>query len=624
MEIGLALGIAAPLTRFDDGGLPGGGGVEPPPPASLAARRMTDAAWSWHQQRSVLHDPARGRVYAGLTSLQAATGTPGTQWIGEFDAATGAALARHAVGSGYVADDHIAPALWIRDGRLICALAGHNDAAEVKLAWAAGTDPAGLGPFTVKDGLSGLTTYAQFFETGGALHLATRVGVSEWRVWRNTAGGDPAAWGSSASLVTSAGQTYMAARGLSDRLAMVLWDHPTLAGASRGLIRIAERADPMAGSVAQETAAVLYTPPAGGSSRVLSVDAGATQILYATFTVGAEPAAYRLARLSGTDRTDPAHWTHEDLGITTQRAFWADSEYVAGGDLAPATGQGSALWLGWCTPDIWHDRLEYWSRPDPASGWTRQVVAEADRQMVRPLAVPGPAGPMALVQTLYGYTDYRGWEIDALCLPLPAAQDFYPNQRWTGAAERRDDFAAPDGTALAGRTAVTGGAWTVLAGTPALTAARARRGGTGVELARLGADLGVDQRVAGLVHCASSSGSAFLLGRVAASGQDFVQFGLSDSGASGRGVYLHEMVAGAAQQRGFWAVASVAANEKLRLVLEIEGTVARGYVNDVLRITASLGTVAAAGGAGIRFTGGGTTTGFHIDEFGARSLPAPG
>lgn len=121
-------------------------------------------------------------------------------------------LTRHLMNTGYVADDHNAPALWITGGRLVCGLSGHNDSSSVKFARSSDTNPANMGAFTSVGSGGGITTYIQFLQIGAVLHAATRTGVDAWRVFANAAGGDPAAWGSSSALVTSGGQTYMAGR----------------------------------------------------------------------------------------------------------------------------------------------------------------------------------------------------------------------------------------------------------------------------------------------------------------------------------------------------------------------------------------------------------------------------
>lgn len=623
MQIAISLGFGAAG--------PGGAGEAPPEmsptlpatlpaalSAALSARVAADSAWSWHIQKTAVFDAARGRIYAGAVSFKGATGTAGSQWILEFDAADGAFLGRHLVHAGFAADDHNAPALYLLGGRLIVGCCGHGDSAGVRMYRAASSDPATLGPATVLDSDGESTTYVQFWEIGGTLYAGTRATGNHWRVWRNAAGGDPAQWGDNHLLLNSASQCYMAARATPAGVAMVLWDHPT-GGAEAGVIGLVEIADPMAAPTITTTAApALFAPPAGTSSRVLSVNDDCTQIAYGRFTLGEEPCSYHLARLTGSDRANPAHWTHEALGITTQRAYYPDSAYVAGVELAGAGAEASALWLGYCSPTIYENRLEYWSRPGPQAAWERVVVAEGDRQMIRPIVPWGAPAGMALVAQIMAYASFTDLEADALLIPEPVPQAFFPNLRWPGQPLCRDRFATPG--ALAGRAADLGGSWTVLSGAPAVTAGALHGSGSAEEVALLGPALSGDVTAACLVQVAGTTGSGYLVLRAAADGGDML---MARYNVQAQAWQLYARVAGSASLLGSSA-AAMAAGHVARLVLTLSGTDCRLLVNDSVRITAPLpAALQGAGHVGVRFLGGGAAEGVHLRQLGVSAPEAP-
>lgn len=615
MEISLAIGPGAGVFPVDTAGAP----IAPEPPeepgspaAAFAARVAPDAAWSWHLQKTAVFDAVRNRVYSGAASMKASTGVVGSQWILEFDGATGACITRHPVNTGYVADDHNAPALWIEGGRLVVALAGHNDAAHVKVARSSDTNPANLGAFTTLTHgtvLNEVVTYAQIVKLGADLYLMTRVGVTKWAVWKNGAGGDPAAWGAPVGIVTSAGQTYMAARSTGATLAAILWDHPTGGSANQGLIRVAEWADPMAGAVAQESAAVLYTPAAGESTRVLSVNDDCTQVAYAKFTSGAQPASYHLARLTGADRTNAAHWTHEALGITTQRAFWPDSEYIAGVELAGSGATATGAWVAWADPDLYHGHLEHWTRPDAGAAWVKTLIGRSQKQLVRPIVPHAAPRPMALVQSLQAYTDFTTWEIDAFLVPEVARQQFLPSVRFPGTITREDAFADMAPSALLSARA----GWSIIEGADFAKNASDGRiyRTTAVNTAALmgAGTVGPDLTISMIARVAANGtrGTCYCLARWQ-DGANHVQCGVNSNGA----LVVYEVIAGVATLRATGANNTFAIGNQVPMAFEIAGDQVRGYLNGSLQVTATLTTHLAAGRVGIRNTG----AGYGIGDFG--------
>lgn len=594
-------------------------------PAAFANRVVSDAAWSWHLQKTAIYDATRKRIYCGAVSILPGTGAVGAQWVLEFDGLTGAYLTRHLVNSGYIADDHNAPALWIEGGRLLCGLCGHDEANEVKLARSTDTNPANLGAFTTYASRIGATTYSQFIKIGSTLYFAYRDTITDWTVLKNTAGGDPAQWTTPTALITASAQTYGAMRSTGASLAMLLWDHPTNPGSTRGYIKVAEKPDPMVGGVvSQATAVVLYTPPgASDSSRVLSVNDDATQFIYAKFVVGAEAATYHLARLTGASRTTPADWTHEDLGITTANAFYASSEYIAGGELIGSGAAATDMWVAYST-DAGHHFLERWTRASSADAWTKTRLAQSDRFMARPLSVFGAPEPMALVQDQKAYTSFTAFEMNAFTIVSNAPSDFgfFPNPGYPGELLTLDRFDAADGTLLSAHPSDDGTAWSVVSGAPAITSKRARFGGTGTAVAYLNKSVPADAVVAGQIVTVSAAGSSYIILRGDGTDQNFVQVGLNNAGAQGRGLYVHEFIGGTANLIANYGISTFAAGSLYRFVIEITGQQISVKVNGVERMTGTLASVLATGKIGIRTAGGGAALGFHIDDLGALDLAA--
>ncbi|MGR3540528.1 MAG: hypothetical protein ACU0BS_03765 [Hasllibacter sp.] len=418
----------------------------PPPPAAVTAqRRMAeDRVWSWPLEPRALRDPVRGRVYSGAVRM-----ADGAQTLEEWDAATGEHLASHVVGTGLAPDDHNAPQAIIDGaGRLAIAYAPHNDAGSIRTRRSTDTDPANLGPEDSRT-VGGNASYALLHVGPWGISALTRVSNGVWNITRD-AGGDVTALGSAATFLDGAGQPYVSGVAVGDRIWLLSYAHATKSsgGAERGRIRVLslDPADPAPGGVphAHEGLPLLYDPAAkpplsGGTwksahntARVLSVNDDFTAFAFATFQTTGDDASvgdthgdqrYYLARMTGTDRADPAHWTFEDLGAATHGSFWRPSHYVAGVELIGRGAEVTGLWLAREDAVTRRSFLEHWARADAASAWTRTPIMDGPRVLARP-SQPRGAAPFALVQELAGYVKFdRPMAARAHAVPGPQAVD---------------------------------------------------------------------------------------------------------------------------------------------------------------------------------------------------------
>lgn len=286
---------------------------------------------------------------------------------------------------------------------------------------------------------------------------------------------------------------------------------------------------------------MLYTPTGGGggpeSTRVLSVNEDCSQFAYIKFTVGAHPASHHLARLTGADRMNPAHWTHEDLGVTTTEAFYLALEYVAGVEVYGTGSAATSLWIAWKEADGRH-LLEHWSRPAAASPWVKQRILTSTRFAARPLAV---------VQDMARYTSFTSFAMNAFTVMRPDAEifDFYPTPQFPGTVQLRDRLEAVNGTALTAHTGVSGAGWLSMGtGTAQIDNGRLHMQNAGTLLVLAAPDLPAAVAITGRMRCLSAASYGYLVGRCDGTPQNFVQWGMHPSGPSGAGLYLYEFVGG--------------------------------------------------------------------------------
>ncbi|MFA5580514.1 MAG: hypothetical protein WDA25_01015 [Paracoccaceae bacterium] len=598
---------------------------EPGDIALLNQRVALDAGWSWHIVEQAVYDSVRDRIYKGAVSIKPETGDAGAQWVLEFDGSTGAYLTRHLVNTGYIADDHNAPAVVIHDGRLIVGVAGHNDQSAIKMGWSTDTNPANLGEFVTLPTTSA-ATYVQFIVIGSSIYAFCRSGSYRWAGWQNTAGGDPAAWGSAVTMMDSEAQSYQAARSTGAAWAAILWDHPTQDNPNRGKIMVAEKGNPLAApAVDINQAPVLYTPEPGTSARVLSVNEDCTQFLYGVFAIGAEgaaaPYAYHLARLTGTDRLNPADWTHEALDVSANSAFYDVSAYFAGGELVGSGADATTLWLTYDAQDLVYT-LAHWTRPNAATPWVKTALGDSTLRLARPVAVRGMAGA-AMVQSFGSrYLGYTNFDIDAFTAmgTDPANYAFFPNVRNPPAVmSDYDTFDETDGTLLANHTPNIGGPWIEPVGEMTIASQRLYSSGTSVAL--IDENLPQDIAIYAYMFGRTISGGGYLVLRSDDEAQNFIQFGYNANGPDGGGFYLYEFVGGSATVLASHVMAWRSGTYKV-LMLIAEGQTMRGLVDGVEVVSATLTAPYAPGKGGVRLVGGSASTRFHVQSFGIGVLAA--
>jgi hypothetical protein len=415
--------------------------------AAVADRVINDTGYSWHIVQNVLHDTTADEIYVGHTPLglkwKSEEWVDRAQYVARVDA-TGEYLGRVRFGSHTttkwqsgtgevnVPDEHNAVALALSgDGKLLAAGTGHGGSDTVWVSRSTDSTPANLAAPTELDtgktggGAEG-ATYTQFVVDGSDVYLFARSSPTTWCVFVSDDNG--ATWGSPVEMLSSAGQrayARMIAMDAGDVVGLA-WDHPVLASSDRGKIfHIAM--DPT--SITDQTLGSLtaiYTPPANYSSRVLATNDDFTAILFCEFLVNPNThtgQSYKLLRLTGSDRSDPADWTEEDLGVDTESSFWQQSHYVGGGCFVGGGADVTEIVLARDTGSA--HVLEYLSRPSAATAWSAATKATLDSTTAYVLARPFYANGFVIAQHIESFDpDFTAAIERAGVYPLDEATDF--------------------------------------------------------------------------------------------------------------------------------------------------------------------------------------------------------
>jgi hypothetical protein len=416
--------------------------------AAVADRVINDTGYSWHIVRNVLHDTTADEIYVGHTPLglkwKSEEWVDRAQYIARVDA-SGKYLGRVRFGSHTttkwesggagevdVPDEHNAVALALSaDGKLLAAGTGHGGSDTVWVSRSTDSTPANLAAPTELDtgktggGAEG-ATYTQFVVDGSDVYLFVRSSPTTWCVFASDDNG--ATWGSPVEMLSSAGQrayARMIAMDAGDVVGLA-WDHPVLASSDRGKIfHIAM--DPT--SITDQTLGSLtaiYTPPANYSSRVLATNDDFTAILFCEFLVNPNThtgQSYKLLRLTGSDRSDPADWTEEDLGVDTESSFWEQSHYVGGGCFVGGGADVTGIVLARDTGSA--HQLEYWTRPSAATAWGSATKTTLDSTTAYVLARPFHANGFVIAQHIESFDpDFTAAIERAGVYPLDEATDF--------------------------------------------------------------------------------------------------------------------------------------------------------------------------------------------------------
>jgi len=427
--MGLQLGLS--LTAQQDAA----GQVAPPPvlqlPSSSALtpheRKVQGDDWSWHIKDGVLHNSRTAETYVTAQSQ-----ADGAQVIHVFNSAgvfQRTVTVNDNVVTGFVPDDHNAPAMRFFGGVLHVAYAGHSDDLSLYVTRSTDDTPDNLTGTVQEIDNQESTTYAQFAELNGNLYLASRSGSQAWRMYVFDSGAGT--WSFSHTIATGSFQIYTNLCVDGTHFRGIFWDHPTDSSEpERGEIK-ARRWQPADGTATLASMGRIYDPGANKGTRVLSVVPDGSALIFAEFAfdgVG-DPIptgqTYHVLRHDGVGTyDDPASWSKEDIG-TNDYAFYESSNYVPGACFGDT--DGNIIWM--CeaassgTTTISHGTRS-------GGTWTFAPLGVSGRPVVRPLADYATRG-QAFMQYLDAYTDFRDADSSIFVM-------FSGDRDWVST-----DFAAP-------------------------------------------------------------------------------------------------------------------------------------------------------------------------------------
>ena len=188
-----------------------------------------------------------------------------------------------------------------------------------------------------------------------------------------------------------------------------------------------------------------------------------------------------------------------------------------------------------------------------------------------------------------------------------------------------DSFTGTNGTVLTSHTADTGHSWTAISGFTAHTITGNRiHGASGLRKTLSSAtSSGTNISVTFSIYVVSnvSSSESRVIARSDASGANYIYAGWAQGTGSTGAWTISTRVADSNYYVASGDLETLTVGQTYNAELEISGTTATLFVNDVQKATGSVAAVSSAGKIGVYSNNGESTTGYHIGNIGAYNHP---